>query len=331
MKNLVVCYDGTGGEWAHNTNVMATYSLCKKSKSQRVFYDPGVATGGWEYSMNLEKFLYDFEHGIGTMANVEDGYHFLMKNYNAGDKIFIFGFSRGAFTARSLASMVTEIGLLPRHQKNLIPYATRVYNTEHNGNALRAEFARSFCLNRMPPIEFVGVWDTVEALTKEAAERRHNAMLTPNVKCVRHAVAIDEFRPDFRPSLLETEIANHDEVWFAGAHSDVGGNYKDDRRLSNIALNWMLWEARVRGLELTANATEIAFNLYPTTSLGRVHNSYFGWESRGAAITRTIPENALIDYSVVVRLDNDDIAYAPKNLPDTYRTSFATPMPSDDE
>ncbi len=207
MKNIVICCDGTGNEFGrNNTNVVLTYMLARKDDAQVAYYDPGVGTGGWDYEEDGKlRAKGDQATGHGLQKNVEDAYRYLMACYQPGDKVFLFGFSRGAFTARSVAGMIHKCGLLRRDAGNLVEYAAKAYNTEGN-DALAAEFRKAF--GRDCSVHFVGVWDTVESLVMNAGKRFHDATLNAEVANGYHALAIDERRRDFPPSLWD-ETALH--------------------------------------------------------------------------------------------------------------------------
>src|SRR5262245_2411461 len=185
--------------------------------------------------------------GSGFMENIEDAYRFLMATYNPGDKVFLFGFSRGAFTSRALAGMLFSVGLLRPGSENLIRYAQSYWLRNHPdrqagsvddqersrrnpnyGPMLCHEFKAAFA--RPCPVHFLGVWDTVASigiinLYHTFPYTRHN----PEVAHVRHAVSIDEKRSCFRQNLMTPNGVNDTRdiknVWFAGDHSDVGGGY----------------------------------------------------------------------------------------------------------
>lgn len=316
MKNVVVCCDGTGNEFGrNNTNVVLTYTLVPKGNGQVAYYDPGVGTGGWEYEEGGPlRAKGDQATGHGLQKNVEDAYRYLMAQYDPGDKVFLFGFSRGAFTARSLAGMLHKCGLLQRDANNLVEYAAKVYNTEGN-DGTAAEFRKAF--GRDCPVHFVGVWDTVESLVMNAGKRFHDATLNPEVAHGYHALAIDERRKDFPPSLWDEAAAQPGQtigqVWFAGVHCDVGGWY-DERGLSNTALHWMLGKAQRCGLEV--NQEELAKHRQDPHD--EAHESYAGfWRMRGSE-RRAIPEGAKIHVSVQERMQEAAHAYRPENLPAAY-------------
>src|SRR5262249_30195537 len=135
MKNIVVCCDGTGNEYGkNNTNVVDLYSVARQTDTQVTFYDPGVGTGGWEYEEETCKLRGKGDEGSGEgfQRNVEDAYRYLMGCYEDGDRIFLFGFSRGAFTVRALGGMLYKCGLLRPHNDTLVEYASKLYNTPDN-------------------------------------------------------------------------------------------------------------------------------------------------------------------------------------------------------
>ena len=181
MKNIVICCDGTGNEYGrNNTNVVETYALVEKDQAQVAYYDPGVGTGGWEYHEETGglRAMGDQMTGRGLQRNVEDAYRRLMQCYEGGDRVYLFGFSRGAFTVRSLAGMLHKCGLLDEGHENLVEYASRIYNTESNDD-IAAGFRSTF--GRDCPIGFIGVWDTVDSLVMNAGKRWHDHSLSPEV------------------------------------------------------------------------------------------------------------------------------------------------------
>lgn len=317
MKNIVICCDGTGNEYGrNNTNVVETYGLARKNQVQVALYDPGVGTGGWEYDeeAGVLSAKSDLATGSGLQRNVEDAYRYLMDCYNEGDRLYLFGFSRGAFTVRSLAGMLHKCGLLTANHDNLVEYASKIYNTEKNQD-VAGGFRETF--GRPCVVYFIGVWDTVESLVLNAGKRFHDATLNPDVKFGYHALSIDEKRKDFPPCLWDEErvVAGQtiEQVWFAGVHSDVGGWY-DERGLANVSLAWMMGRAKACGLELD----ESRLARFSGDPHDEKHESYSGfWRFRGSRV-RKIPEDALIHRSVIERIDNPANRYKPKNLPNDY-------------
>jgi uncharacterized protein (DUF2235 family) len=275
MKRLVICCDGTWNrpENENITNVekiartVAIDSRNSGGVQQLVQYISGVGSH-WFW---IDRVL-GGAFGFGLFANVCEGYRFIALNYEPGDQIFVFGFSRGAYTARSIVGMIGRVGLLTRDAlvDGKLPEAvTRYRQLQPKGAAFGssdAEFKRDFC--HTPKIDFLGVFDTVGALGVPGAYRHrnkfHNVKLSNAVTCARHALAIDEPRIKFEPALWETEDpSNADalfdtagdrikQVWFEGAHSDVGGG-NSPSGLSDTTLLWMTEEARQRGLVFEPN------------------------------------------------------------------------------
>lgn len=314
MKNIIICCDGTGNEYgSNNTNVVETYTLAKKSAKQTVYYDPGVGTGGWEYDESTGHMAAkaDGATGIGLQKNVLDAYQFLMECYEPGDRLYLFGFSRGAFTARSLAGMLHKCGLLRSDNDNLVEYASKLYNTKNN-SVIADGFKSTFC--RPCPVHFIGVWDTVKSLLLNANKKFHDAKLNAEVKFGYHAMSIDEKRKDFPEYLWDESdvIAGQtlEQVWFAGVHADVGGWY-DERGLANISLHWMLKKAVSCGMLINTNALK----QYKADPYDVQHEEYKGfWKFRGSH-KRKIGDNSFVHESVKKRLQKD-MGYKPKNLPD---------------
>lgn len=189
--------------------------------------------------------------GLGVSANVRAAYGFLVDNYNDGDKIYFFGFSRGAYTARAIASMVCQLGLLTtRGMDNF----SIVYKDFYNDQFVNYSEDRRQQLRFRPPlprftVEIIGVWDTVAFHKSWLGERFgeklefRNTILSTDVKCAFHALSLDEERTAYQPTLWHIPQENEGQellqVWFSGVHTDVGGG-AEDPRLSNISLAWMI-------------------------------------------------------------------------------------------
>jgi len=261
-KNIVLCFDGTGQQFGSgNSNVVKLFqTLLHNSDEQLSFYDPGVGTFSvrdplfkWQDALGRALGLMI---GWGLFRNIETMYDFLIDKFQPGDKIFILGFSRGAYTARAFAGMIHEVGLLRPDCRNLFENASRIYQIEPTDwdahRAIVRDFRRQF--SRECQIHFLGLWDTVRSIGWfwDPYRLRHTAR-NPSVSIVRHAVSIDERRCFFRQNLWGAPTDNQDvnEVWFAGVHSDVGGSYPEaESGLSKIALEWMIREASQHGLSL---------------------------------------------------------------------------------
>ena len=272
-RNIVLCCDGTGKAFGDaNTNVVRLYGLLARDEHQLAYYDPGVGTlslpgpvSGLAKKWSLVRGL---AFGIGLNDNIQDAYRFLMEHYRDGDHVYLFGFSRGAFTVRALAGMLYTCGLLHPGNANLVPYAHKMYRQRGN-DQLAADFKTVFGRPCKPC--FVGVWDTVKSVGFFLPRRFPNARLNPDVAHGRHALAIDEKRGMYQPYPWEapppqdaatTGSPDHHhgddehhgpdivQRWFCGMHSDVGGGYADSSDLSDVTLSWMIEEAEACGLRL---------------------------------------------------------------------------------
>ncbi len=263
MKRIAIFADGTWNSprKGRATNVLRMARAVKPEaggSQQVVFYDWGVGTDRKKLSGGIT--------GAGIDKNIMDCYRFLVHNYDDDDQLFFFGFSRGAYTARSLAGFIRNCGILKREHANKIPDAFRLYRKRTRASrpdeAIPVRFRRDFAVANITPIEFVGAWDTVGALgipvpfwgtLNEHEFLFHDTEPSKIVQHARHAVSIDENREDFAP-VLWSDKPNVDvsQVWFAGAHSDVGGGYRE-RGLSDCASHWMLSEARKFGLEFESH------------------------------------------------------------------------------
>ena len=198
-------------------------------------------------------------------------------------------------------------------------YASKLYHEEDTGERdaeVEAGFRATFA--RPCPVHFIGVWDTVESLILNAGRKWHDTRLNPEISHACQALAIDERRRDFPPCLWdESNRSPHqtvEQVWFAGVHSDVGGWY-DERGLSNLALQWMLGQARARGMLVDEEA--LRRPRHRGDPLGRMHESLAGfWRFRGGR-RRTVPEGARIHRSVIERMSDPASRYRPK-LPERY-------------
>ena len=267
MKRLVVCFDGTWnaadskGEETNVARLSRAVRANSGDKSQIALYLRGVGTSGpW-----LQQFL-DGATGDGVDDNIRAAFMFLCQNYVPGDEIFLFGFSRGAFTARSLAGFIGKCGLLKRNHLGLIRTAWSYYRSRTAGRSpqafnLRHGGTAADPINHAPRIKFVGVWDTVGALgvpqrvidpSSAAKYEFHDTSPSGVIEIGRHAMAIDEQRDAFVPTLWTQPIppgTDIQQVWFPGVHSDVGGGYGQSD-LAMTPLRWMADEAIAAGLAL---------------------------------------------------------------------------------
>lgn len=258
MKRIVIFADGTWNspEQDGATNVLQMARAVRPDaggSGQIVFYDWGVGTDRKKLAGGIT--------GAGIDKNIMDCYRFIVHNYNDGDQLFFFGFSRGAYTVRSLAGFIRNCGLLKREFAERIPEAYRLYRQRSKNSSPNeskaVNFRKAYAVADITPIEFVGVWDTVGALGipipfwGTLGEREflfHDMEPSKIIRHARHAVSIDENRLDFEPSLWNPkEGLDLMQVWFSGVHSDVGGGY-DEYGLSHCAAEWMLKEAQKFGL-----------------------------------------------------------------------------------
>ncbi|GAA0789257.1 DUF2235 domain-containing protein [Marinobacterium sediminicola] len=259
MKLIVICSDGTwqSPESDHATHIlrMARGIAAEDvhGHKQVVFYDAGVGTGSDRLSGGLT--------GKGLDRNILDCYRFLVHNYEEGDRLYLFGFSRGAYTVRSLAGLIANAGIVRREHAAKIASAYSLYRRRGAGSVPESRratvFRQAYAVADMSPVHFIGVFDTVGALGIPApflgtlgSSRYlfHDTEPGRVIHHARHAVAIDENRQDFEPALWRTRgEVDLQQVWFAGVHSDIGGGYPD-RRLGDHAACWLMQEAEHHGL-----------------------------------------------------------------------------------
>lgn len=205
-RTIVVCFDGTAGEYdGDNTNIVKFFALLKKDdfNQQLCYYQPGIGTWFnpgvvsplflWGAKVLDEAFAWYLD------AHVIEGYKFVMQNYRVGDKICIFGFSRGSYTARALAGFLHKTGLLPRDNEQQIPFAYKLYKrSDKVGLELCAGFKQTFC--QEVKVEFLGVWDTVASVGVISSKTLPFTNSNKSIKTFRHALALDEHRAKFRPT-----------------------------------------------------------------------------------------------------------------------------------
>jgi uncharacterized protein (DUF2235 family) len=292
MKRVVLCFDGTWNKPGDETLPPEERVESNVSRFFRSVADVGadrVAQVKW-YNQGVGTQWYDRiaggAFGAGLDLHILNGYQHLAETYEDGDEVYIVGFSRGAYTARSVVGMVRNCGLVSaRWASWLTPVAYGIYRTRDDGpdssaaRAFRSRFAREI------NIHFLGVWDTVGALgiplrvldnLNSDFYAFHDLRLSKIVDNAYHAVSLDEHRKDYDVCLwqpTEKPEKTMEQRWFVGAHADVGGGYSDDlgraeRRLSDIALGWMQVKAESLGLGL--EKVTIGDNNY----LGPVHDSY---------------------------------------------------------
>ncbi len=320
-KNIVICYDGTNAEYGtHNTNVVKTFEAIIRDGTQIVFYDPGVGTFSF-FGRTLGRkigILLGMLFGYGIRRNIEDGYEYIMNTHQPGDKVYIFGFSRGAYTARALAGMIHQFGVLQKGSKNLIPYVSKMYfkkDKKKNLSVIR-DFKKTFS-NICQPYLISGFsfksGNFLLKLGPKAPIVSHNP-----IKYGFQAIAIDEKRRPFKVILWDETSKIKDrrieQVWFSGVHSEVGGGCsKNDCSLSDITFAWMMDKASGCGLKLRNN-WRAGLSKDPGSEM---HDSCtWPWIILGLRNKRKIPGIARIHKSAIDRMKKTD-DYTPI-LPNDY-------------
>jgi uncharacterized protein (DUF2235 family) len=310
-RNLVLCCDGTANEFARDrTNVVKLYSVLNHDPlQQRAYYHPGLGTmepaGALTPVARRVTKLMGMAFGYGLSDDIRDAYVFLMQHYEPGDRVFMFGFSRGAYTVRAVAALLHLYGLIRPGNERLVPYAIRMMMgikaaSSHDAHGLEQrdryfDLAREFKSSMTQGtcgIHFVGVWDTVSSVGwYENPLKLPYVTDNPSIDIGRHAIAIDERRAFFRthtwqPGQSASEHGPRDlkQVWFPGVHCDVGGGYPEaESSLSKIALGWMLVEARAAGLLIDDDREAAVLGRMsvsrnaPADPDGRLHESLKGW------------------------------------------------------
>lgn len=276
-KNIVICCDGTGNEInTHLSNVLKLYRLLENTEDQIRYYDPGIGTMGdnnpWSKYLVSAKRIFGLATGRGLDENILDAYSFLVDNYEDGDKVYLFGFSRGAYTVSALAGFIYQIGLLSKDQTNIYQYALKAYrNVPFQVNEKNAwRFSRITGAKRIE-VHFMGLWDTVSSIITPrrssifwSLQDLPHTSANPVVRTVRLASAVDEHRRMFRlhqwkpgqlfkpnPFVDDQEPQDFQQMWFSGVHSDVGGGYpEDESSIAKYPLEWMVSEAMSSGLRI---------------------------------------------------------------------------------
>lgn len=336
-RNLVVCCDGTWNSPQQTdrgfnvpSNVVKMARAVEDHPDQLVYYDTGVGTGE-----GLDKWT-GGALGIGLTANIKEAYRWIARHWRTGDRLFLFGFSRGAYTVRSLAGLIGRCGLGSAQQAE-VDQAYELYRkaSDDAGKAAAAAFKQR---QQSPSIHFLGVWDTVGSLGVPAFSRYgllrkmvrlvtdktafahgfHDETLGPHVLHAYQALAIDERRGAFAPSLWQTggQPREHaEQAWFAGVHCNVGGGYVD-AGLSDHAFMWMAAKALDAGLRLDRRylAMRVDANAH-----GEMRDEFVGLYRLLPQLLRSIglPDtlNERIHYSVLKRKLHATNRYDPPNLP----------------
>ena len=361
-KNIVICSDGTGNTTikGRGTNVFKLFEAVDVNGHrsdpllirQLAFYDDGVGTQQLRWIRAFAGAT-----GYGLSRNVKRLYRELCRVYEPGDAIYLFGFSRGAFTVRTLAGLIADCGILPsaeypteREFRRQTRAAYRAYRRKYRALLTRAWPGRGMTADQFrtryarrdstgallePRIRLLGVWDTVDAvgLPFDLAEFWNHVIWQFKFKTTTisnlvekgcHALAMNDDRESFKPVLwdeLTPSVSSRvEQVWFAGAHSNVGGGYPQ-QGMSLVALDWMMKQAEAQGLRFTPFAREqyrssqaFADKLYnPRSGLG----VFYRWKPRD--VTQLCAEKGIavakLHVSVIERIVQAPEGYAPGNVP----------------
>jgi hypothetical protein len=361
-KNIVLCSDGTGATAvkARGTNVFKLYEAVDRTEQVAV-YDDGV---GAQRLRLLRMATGAF--GIGLKRNVRQLYVELAKVYEPGDRIFLFGFSRGAFTVRMLAGLIVACGILDKRKRKFhdeedfesaAKKAVDAYRSTYRiwwkdlfggdgaakGKAKCDAFRRKYSVDdpaAATPVHFIGVWDTVDAYgipgdtlatfwDKTIYPFRFDSQrLSPQIAHAAHALAIDDSRRTFHPTMWEDD-PRIDQVWFAGVHTNVGGGYPK-QGMSLVTLDWMMRRAKDCGLDFVDSDlrfyrehADVHDHLYDSRAgLG----VYYRYEPRdiGAICARWKVRPRIHD-SAVLRMLHGIEGYAPGNVPKGFEIVEPTP------
>jgi uncharacterized protein (DUF2235 family) len=368
-KNIVICSDGTGNTTikGRGTNVFKLFEAVDVNGHRRdsrlcrqlAFYDDGVGTESLKWLR-----VFAGATGYGLSRNVKQLYRELCRVYEPGDAIYLFGFSRGAFTVRTLAGLINDCGILDARRyptedgyREQVRDAYKAYRTKYRALLTRRlhtgptaeEFKLTFARSDVPPrpIRFLGVWDTVDAVGLPFRLSKfwnrvvwqykfETSTLGEAVGRACHAVALDDERAAFAPVLWDERDASTrrrvEQVWFPGAHSNVGGGYPQ-QGMSLVALDWMMRQAEGAGLRFVGHTRDeyatvhsFADKLYdPRAGLGM----FYRWKPRDVcALTQCCGiEAPAIHTSAIERLIQAPEGYAPGNLPPNLRIVASEDIP----
>lgn len=333
MKRLVICADGTWNQRdqinkdtgrPRPTNVTKVARAIRPRSAagvdQIVFYHDGIGTRGPLDRLTGGAFGHGMEHNIRTL------YRFIVYNFEADDELFLFGFSRGAFTVRSLAGFMKMIGLIHKDDDYYLPEMYDCYeNAKGPGTPeWQKAFHRVKERRPCPPIKFVGVWDTVGALgapgllgqlINRNKYKYHDVELNETIQNAYQALAINERRRPFKPNLWRLQPAwtgQVEQAWFAGVHSNIGGGYAPDG-LANETLHWIVEKAVALGLEV--DDTYLSYFLPCFNSELKESMTLWYWLMR--PMDREIGDSTVaserVHQAVLDRLALADCSYAPVN------------------
>ncbi len=345
-RNIVLCLDGTNDEIGKGrpSNPAKVFEMLDLNHpgAQVAYYDPGIGTlpattarGKIERRLSRARQL---AFGAGLVDKLADAYTWLMDHYQPEDRVYVFGFSRGAYTARALAAMVGRPGLLRSGSNNLVRYAVRQYASrgtvtdKDDLNAHAEDFADAFCWGtdeqlmsedsphnsdhqarkHSIPIEYLGIWDTVNATGLGGFEQTHwpGTKELWNVRRLRHAMSIDEWRPLYKPVPV-TMWRNDDtfqQAWFAGVHSDVGGTF-ENHELATVALKWVFDDDACSELLMRDGHRRTAYSrrchVEEEFAHGPINHTSPIWWLAGRPVRRSVPDDAVLHETVRLRRQRD--------------------------
>lgn len=328
MKNVVYCADGT---WCHpseadaaasetDSNVYKLFKALPVTATQLPRYDDGIGAEG-----NFFRRLFDGAFGEGLFKKIKEGYTTIAHDYVDGDRIFLFGFSRGAYTARSIAGMIACTGLPTggSFPQSAIEDAFAAYRCKPQSpeRAAATQSLKSKYGNRQVPIEMIGVWDTVGSLGIPSLiggidTHRYGFLdthLSSSVRGAYQALAIDERRREFPPTLWDDATVpgqTLEQVWFSGCHGNVGGGCPKTN-LSDLPLKWMISKGLSHGLEVGQDMLDKMEAVSTACALEAIDES---WKPLwGLPSWRQVPPSAALSQSVLARIQGLPI-YSPANL-----------------
>ena len=285
-RRLLVFADGTWNKPesdSTNTNVFEMFKKiipekCANGDEQICFYHEGVGTG------NKWNQFFGGAFGKGIEDNIKLLYQFIVEHYQPETEIYLFGFSRGAYTVRSLAGLINNCGILKKHNQLKVDRAFFIYRSrekkyhpnEYESQQFRQHFSHPISTTS---ITFMGVWDTVGSLgiplkfntfISRNKYTFHDVKLNSLIKNAYHAIAIDETRAFFRPTLWAVKANNHiegrvaEQCWFRGVHSDIGGGYEINKELAKLPLHYFIIRAQSIGLQInySINIDELKQSIY---------------------------------------------------------------------
>jgi hypothetical protein len=358
-KNIVICFDAAGGRGEESlSNVRRLFSVLDRDQHKQVSH-----INRWGFSQSSRvgsawSAIGYLAFGAGLVTSLTQAYRFLIEQYEAGDRLYLFGFSKGAFAAQALGAILHMFGLVAKGDEILLEDTIASFLTAHSETFTLARDTH-YLYSQICKPHFVGLWETPASIGLVYSPLAlPYTSLNPDIEIGRHALAIDERRSMYRPNFWRPAAKAQDikEVWFAGVHSDVGGSYPEpESGLALIAFEWMVAEARAAGLLVNQSKLDFVLNdghQQQKDFPAPLHNSLRGvwwllemlptrYLTSGANAgeyrasfriplgrPRFIPEGATIHESVFDRMASTP-GYTPSNLPQTYDRAVTSAGPFD--